>query len=157
MCIRDSFMSQSNRKHSPVISDSQWTLVPPPSRQLGGHCSLMLWLSWATICPSYKFHLLQQQSRVPIPCHSANNETESVQVSDSLVKKSAEFERSAQQAPKRLTSPLSKRGGNNDDNLFYCAGERRKKMKCSFSKIRQAGLVDFDSKISILIHPTYTN
>ena len=72
-------------------------------------------------------------------------------------KKSAESESSAQQAPKRLTSPLSKRGGNNDDNLFYCAGERRKKMKCSFSKIRQAWLVDFDSKITILIYPTNAN
>ena len=50
-CVgRTHFMSQSNRKHSPVISDSQWTLVPPPSRHLGDHCSLMLWLSWARVC-----------------------------------------------------------------------------------------------------------
>ena len=247
-CVgRTHFMSQSNRKHSPVISDSQWTLVPPPSRHLGDHCSLMLWLSWARVCsvqfsstvvsdslwphesqharppcpsPSPRVHsnsgpssqwchpaisssvvpfssfpqslpasesfpmsqfftwggqsigvsasasvllclpsniILFFPRTVTIPCHSANNETESVQVSGSLVKKSAEFERSAQQAPKRLTSPLSKRGGNNDDNLFYCAGERRKKMKCSFSKIRQAWLVDFDSKITILIYPTNAN
>ena len=37
--VRTHFMSQSNRKHSPFISDSQWTLVPLPSRHLGGHCS----------------------------------------------------------------------------------------------------------------------
>ena len=73
------------------------------------------------------------------------------------MKKSAESERSAQQAHKRVTSLLSKRGGNNDDNLSCFAGERRKKMKCSFSKIRQARLVDFDSKSSILFYPTYTN
>ena len=107
--------------------------------------------------PPLKCHLILPQDRVTIPCHSANNETESVQVSGHLVKKSAESERSAQQAPKRVTSPVSKKGGNNDDNLPCYAGERIKKMKCSFSKIRQAGLVDFDSKISILIHPTYTN
>lgn len=52
-CVgRRHFMSQSSRKHSPVISDSEWKLVPPPSRQLGGHCNLMLWLSWATVCAS---------------------------------------------------------------------------------------------------------
>ena len=89
--------------------------------------------------PPLKCHLIPPQNRVPIPCHSANNETECVQVSGSLVKKSAESEHSAQQAPKRVTLPLSKRGGNNDDNLPCFAGERRTKMKCSFSKIRQAG------------------
>ena len=30
--------------------------------------------------PPYKFHLLLPQSRVPIPCHSASNETGSYQV-----------------------------------------------------------------------------
>ena len=36
-------------------------------------------------------------------------------------------------------------------------GKGEQRMKCSFLKIRQAGLVDFNPKISILIHPTYTN
>lgn len=117
---------------------------------------MVVWcFDWAGLesVPPLKCHLILPQSRVPIPCHSANNETESVQVSGSLVKKSAESEHSAQQAPKRVTSLLAKRGGNNDDNLPCFAGERRKKMKCTFSKVRQAGLVDFDSKISFLIYP----
>lgn len=77
--------------------------------------------------PLLKCHLIPPQSRVPIPCHSANNETESIQVSGSLVKKSAESEHSAQQAPKRVTSPVSKRGGNNEFNFPCFAGERRTK------------------------------
>ena len=63
-CVgRRHFMSQS-RKHSVFISDSQWTLVPPPSRQLEGHCSLMLWLSWARVCASHQmsFHSAPEQS-----------------------------------------------------------------------------------------------
>ena len=116
----------------------------------------LVWcFDWAGLesVPPIKCHLFLPQSRVPIPCHSANNETESVQVSGSLVEKSVESERSDQQAPKWVSSPLSKRGGNND-NLPCIVGQRRTKMKCSFRKIRQAGLVDFNSKVSILIHPT---
>ena len=64
-CVgRRHFMPQSIRKHSPVISDSEWRLVPPPSRQLGGHGSLMLWLSWARVCasPQMSSHSAAEQS-----------------------------------------------------------------------------------------------
>ena len=99
-CVgRRHFMPQSSRKHSPVISDSEWRLVPPPSRQL--EATIVWCFDWAGLesVPPLKCHLILPQSRVPIPCHSENNETESVQVSGSLVKGSAESERSDQQAP----------------------------------------------------------
>ena len=64
-CVgRRHFMSQS-RKHSVFISDSQWTLVPPPSRQLEGHCSLMLWLSWARVCASHQMSSLSAPEQSP--------------------------------------------------------------------------------------------
>ena len=73
--VRGYFMPHSSRKQSSVVSDSEWRLVPPPSRQLGGHSGLMLWLSWARVCAFYKSHLLLPQIRVPIPFSSASNET----------------------------------------------------------------------------------
>ena len=61
------------------------------------------------------------------------------------------------QAPKRVTSHISKREGNNDDNLLYFTEENRTKMECSLCKIRQEELVDFNSEISIHIHSTQSN
>ena len=138
--------------------------IPPRIRVFSNESTLhMRWpkywsfsLSISPSVPPLKYHLiLPQDSYYSMSlCKQWNRKCPGFRV---LAGKKVQSERSAHQAPKRLISPLSKRGGNNDDNLFYCAGERRKKMKCSFSKIRQAWLIDFDSKITILIYPTNAN
>ena len=125
--VRRHSMSQSSRKHSPVISDSEWTLVPPPSRQLGGHCSLMLWLSWARVCasPQMSSHSAPEQSSYSMSlCKQWNRKCPGFRI---LGEEIAESEHSVQQAPKRVTSPVSKRGGNNEFNFPCFAGERRTK------------------------------
>lgn len=75
-------MPQRSRKQSSIISDSEWRLVLPPSRQLGA--TLVWCFPWAGLqsVPPCKFHLILPQLRVPVQFHSASNERGSFRFQD---------------------------------------------------------------------------
>ena len=136
--VRRHFGSQRSRKQNPVISDSEWRLVPllPSSWETS-----LVWCydraSLESVPPTNSISTLPQ-SRVLIPRHSASNKTGSSQVSGSLVKNYAESELFDYQAPKVVTSHVSKRGWNNDDDNLPCIiQERRAKVVCSLWKLRK--------------------
>lgn len=123
-----------NRVLSFLIQNERWSPLPPSSWET----SLVWCNDWAnleSVLPTNSISM--PQSRVLISCHSASKETGSSQVSGSLVKNYAESELFDYQAPKTVTSQVSKRGRNNDDDNFPCIiQERRAKVICSLWKLR---------------------